>query len=88
MIDLDTLLYGKPAWEEVVEFFNKGEFYEEHYNVAAIKKYLITAEQKKEMCNNDISIEDILNGRCSNTQLFEKIIKEWDAKIGGGVFHF
>lgn len=84
MIDLDELLNGNPTWQEVVEFFQKGEFYEEHYSIEAIKKYLLTQNQKETLYRLDLSIEDILNGRVhiNGIKIKHKIFQEWNDKLG------
>lgn len=85
MIDLDELLYGNPVWSEVVKFFKEGAFDEEHHEVAAIKRHLRTPEQKSWMHDNDISIEDMLNGRVEGFEAQRDthvIFGEWNGKLG------
>lgn len=82
LIELDELLNGSPQWEEVCYFFENGEFYEEYYLVEAIERWLLTEEQRKQMYDNKISIEKMLNGRCANPQIVQAIYKEWNDKLG------
>lgn len=89
IIDLDTLLYGNPTWEQVVQFYKEGEFCEEQYQVASIKKHLRTPEQKKILDEADLSIEDLLNGRYSKENeiaTVSKCIVDWNAKLGFNYF--
>jgi hypothetical protein len=93
MIDLDDLLYhgpsNPPTWAQVVEFFRDGEFHEEHYLVAAIKKHLLTEEQREWM-HERISIEDMLNGRTDGAYERDvvRIFEEWNTKLGFHHFGF
>ena len=84
MINLDTLLYGNPSWAEVVEYFKDGEFYEESYLVEAIKQHLRTPDDKKQLYDADLSIEDCLNGRYGGGQegVVNGILKGWNEKLG------
>lgn len=93
-IELDTLLYDQPkpaTWAEVLDFFKNGEFCQEHYLVAAIKKHLRTQEQKQILFDLDFSIEDMLNGRVpgeANGNSVQAIYAEWNAKLGFHHFGF
>jgi hypothetical protein len=90
-IDLEELLHGNPSWDKVSEFWKDGEFHEEHYLVAAIKKHLRTDEQRKALAEADISIEDMLNGRVANEAamfVIDNIFNEWNAKLGHKAFGF
>ncbi len=81
-IEIDMLLNGTPTWEQVVEWFKETSD-DEHWVVAAIKKHLLTEEQRKLMFEADISIEDLLNGRVQiGSDLVTKIFNEWNAKLG------
>jgi len=83
-IELDYLLSGNPSWEQVAEFFKLGEFDEENYLVAAIKKHLRTPEQKKILEDLDLSIEDCLNGRYGGDKepAVDAIYTAWNEKLG------
>ena len=64
-IELCELLQGQPTWEQVADFFHYGEFDNEEYLVAAIKRHLLRPEHKvaMERHGRGFSIEDMLNGR-------------------------
>jgi hypothetical protein len=83
-IDLDCLLHGEPSWIDVTKFFKQGDFHEEHYEVAAIEKHLLTETQRKTMFDNKLSIEKMLNGRFPYDQMdiVESIFAEWNRKLG------
>lgn len=70
-----------PEWKT---YFINDMFQEEYQLVSAIKRNLLSDEQKKFLFDNDISIEDILNGRFSGD--FDKeismMLKDWNNKIG------
>ena len=90
-IDLQELLHGSPMWEDVVEFFRKGEFHEEHYLVAAIKRHLLTLAHRSFMHEGEFSIEDMLNGRVPGgiqTMVTNAIFEEWNEKLGFRKFGF
>jgi hypothetical protein len=83
MIDLDELLNGNPTWEQVIEFWkDDGDFCEEHYLIQAIEKYLLTEEQRLKMFNAKLSIEKMLNGRCTDRTVVNDIFNEWNTKLG------
>jgi len=83
LIELDELLNGSPSMEEVRYFFEEGEFFEEHYLVEAIERWLLTEDQRKRMYDNRISIEKMLNGRCTcDSQIISEIYQEWNEKLG------
>jgi hypothetical protein len=72
--------WTKEKWEEVCGY---GE--SEHYLVAAIKRHLLTPEQKAFLNKHDLSIEDVLNGRFAirlSGTLTEKLFKPWNAVLG------
>ena len=83
-IDLDELLHGKPSWDEVAAFFKNGEFYEEGYLTSAIKKHLLTEEQRQKLFDCGLSIEDCLNGRYTgeNYTSIMSVYDEWNEKLG------
>lgn len=89
MIELDELLTGTPTWEQVVEFWrDDGEFCGEQYLVMAIKKWLRTEEQRQQMADMDMSIEEMLNGRYDGKfyDSVQKIYDEWNTKLGFKAF--
>jgi hypothetical protein len=57
---------------------------EEEYVVPLIKKYLRTDAQKLWLFVEDLSIEDMLNGRFDQTQevMVKLYFKEWNQKLG------
>lgn len=90
-LELETLLYGSPPWDQIVEFWKDGSgFPEEHYLVAAIKKHLMTTEQRDAFNITGLTIEDALNGRNdANTQaLVDSTYAAWNAKLGFRAFGF
>lgn len=87
-IDLEELLHGNPTWEEVVRFWKEdGEFFEEKYHMAAIKRYLRTPEQKIRLDEADISLEELMSGSYGHAfhSMTQGILKEWNEKLG---FHY
>lgn len=88
MIDLDSLCFGEPTWEEVVEFWKDGEFCEEKYLVEAIELHLLTEAQRKTMYDHRLSIEKMLNGRHTGDKepVVHCIFGEWNTKLGFTAF--
>ena len=93
-IDCDELLHGNPSMEQVQLFFQHGEFDSEQYSVAAIKRYLITPEQKAILNQHDVSIEDVLNGRVDEDDwkdyetFRQALFADWNEKTGAHCFGF
>lgn len=87
-IDLDMLLNGNPSWEQVVAFWQYGEFDDEPYSIAAIERWLQTEEQRRKIFDARLSIEKMLNGRygAAEEALVEGIYDEWNKKLGH--YHF
>lgn len=56
----------------------------EEYVVAVIKRYLRTSEQKAWLDGQDLSIEDLMNGRYGGEQepIVLSIYNDWNAKLG------
>ena len=85
---IDYMLYSEPneqpSMEEVCAFFARGEWYEEHYCVAAIEKYLQTEEQRKVLYDNRLTIEKILNGHypVCKKGIVTPIFEAWNEKLG------
>jgi len=72
---------------DLKKIFSK-EFYNEYQLVDAIKKHLLTDDQKQFLSDNNLSIEDCLNGRVSgkfDTEI-SIIFREWNTKIGKKIF--
>lgn len=90
MIDCDQLLYGECTWAEVADYFKKGSFDDESYLVIAIKKHLRTPEHKNQIDINDLSVEDMLNGRFGSQK--EKIVlaifDHWNKSLGFKCFGY
>lgn len=84
MIDLDYLLYGTPSWKEIVSFFEDDNWTGEEYLIQAIKKFLRTEEDRKQLFELDLSIEDILNCRYTQEQeeKVNSIYSRWNEKLG------
>lgn len=87
-IDLDQLLFPlpetPPSWEEVVDFFQNGDFPDEPYCIEAIEKYLQTEEQRAAIFEQRLSIEKMLNGRYEGDKeaFVYSIYAQWNAKLG------
>jgi len=72
---------------DLKKIFSK-EFYNEYQLVDAIKKHLLTDDQKQFLSDNNLSIEDCLNGRVSgkfDTEI-STMFREWNTKIGKKIF--
>ena len=83
MIDLDFILNGTPTLQQVREFWRDGEFFEEHYLVTAIRRHLLTEDQRTEMHERRVSIEDALNGRAEGDMAWmDAIYEAWNKKLG------
>lgn len=56
----------------------------EHYVVAVIKRCLRTPEQKTMLDHQDLSIEDLLNGRYGGEQepFVYSLYEDWNKKLG------
>jgi hypothetical protein len=90
-IGLDELLSGHPSWDQVVDFWINGEFYEERYLIEAIRKYLLTGDQYDELRKRNMSVEDILNGRIEGVENINykyEIFRQWNRELGIDVFGF
>ena len=83
MIEMTELLYGNPSWENVQDFFKNGDFRENEYLIAAIKKYLLTNEQKQIMSTHNFSIQNMLGGQIPHELIPIKtnIYQEWNTKL-------
>lgn len=83
-IDLDQLINGECTIDEVREFFQSGEFCEESYLVQAIEKHLVTEEQRKQIYDQRLSIEKMLNGRYGAVEenAVQEICGQWNANLG------
>lgn len=84
-MDLEGILHGKPSWNDVVFYFQNGEFFEEHYLIEAITKHLLTEDQRNRMHSNRYTIADMLNGRIEGAVAqddAEAIFAEWNKKLG------
>lgn len=66
------------------------DFQNEHQFVQAIREHLITQEQKQFLFDNDITIEDCLNGRVSGGEEIRtpirEMYKDWNDKIEHEMF--
>jgi hypothetical protein len=61
----------------------------EEYTVAIIKRHLRTDAQKAWLLTNDISIEDMLDGRVEgddNMNKTDAMFKEWNTRLGRKMF--
>ncbi len=68
----------------VLEDFKEG-FDDERYLVDAIKRYLLTPEQKALLNSRDISIEYYLNGRIEGEdqdEIYISLANDWNNKLG------
>ena len=77
-IDDDTLYQFQNGFD------NEGRF------VQAIRKHLLTDDQKRFLHQADLSIEDCLNGRYGEKHeqaIARKLYKPWNTKIGSKCFN-
>ncbi len=90
MHDLDWLLnqvepLGTGLDDEGIRlYFRDGEFFEESHLVTAIRKHLLTPQQRRILADLNLSIEDILNGRVTGYSEWavDAIFDEWNVKLG------
>lgn len=86
-LDLDFILHGgdkeQPTWDDICLYFKEGEFYEEHYLIEAIEKYLMTEKQAQLLYEYGLNISKILNGKYGQDQqeIVYSIYKEWNDKL-------
>ncbi len=75
----------KEQWEEESGFHDK-----EEYLVSAIRRHLLTDEQRDRLHRLDCSIEDLLNGRYPYEQsenVQQWFYDPWNAKLGFDEFN-
>lgn len=85
VIDLNFILFGSPTWEKVVAYWKVDEpWFQEHYHIQAIEKFLLTSEQRNRIAAYNLTIEKILNGRYGSVEeeMVTGILKEWNEKLG------
>jgi hypothetical protein len=78
--------WTKERWEETCGY---GE--DERYLVNAIRNHLLTEEQRQQLFQRNISIEDILNGRVQgedSEEFSNRLFSDWNAKLGWREFGF
>jgi hypothetical protein len=81
-VDLDTLLYGDPTPEQISDSFRQ-DFPAENYLVAAIKRHLMSQNDKRIIEQNNSSIEDMLNGRVrGDTTWKQQMYERWNSSLG------
>lgn len=70
--------------------WDENSYDEERYLVADIRDKLLTQGQRDLLYLNDLSVEDLLNGRVpsSHNHLYAIFFDAWNAKIGRKVFGF
>ena len=71
----------RQQWQELTD-------QDECYLVNAIKRHLLTPEQREFIHAKDSSIEDMLNGRVENDDWSDVIFADWNAKLGWKEFYF
>lgn len=78
-------MWTEQKWEEECGFYE-----EEYYLVNAIKRHLLSKDQRAYLVAKDISIEDILNGRTTqeHESFIDKAFSEWNAILGFRAFGF
>jgi hypothetical protein len=86
LVELEQMLAPEPpTWQQVADFFRHGEFYDEQYLVAAIKRHLLTDKQAAWMSHFGIDIPQMLNGRVAGVMeqaVEETIYHDWNKKLG------
>ena len=95
-MDLDWLLNlaprlgtGSPEDDrEIRDCFREGEFDSEEYLVEAIEKHLLTEDQRRQLFDNKLSIEKLLNGRFGDEPVVDQIFAEWNTALGFEHFRF
>lgn len=64
-----------------------GGFDSEEYLVAAIKRHLLTEDQRRRLYDLRLSIEDLLNGRVEGDQgIYDEVFDVWNAALGWKAF--
>jgi hypothetical protein len=87
-VELDQLLHdaGTPLTPaQVAAYFRHGEFPDEQYEVAAIKRHLLTDKHRQVMTHYDLSIEQMLNGRVEGEvpqAASYSIYHDWNRQLG------
>jgi len=72
--------------QDLADVLENGD--DEHYQVARIKQYLRTPEQKKILDEHDWSIENILNGRIEgDMSLINVMLQDWNKKLEREIFY-
>ena len=78
--------WTRERWEEAAGYGER-----ESYLVAAIRQHLITEEQRRELFNRNVTIEDMLNGRVEGEDAEEftgRLYADWNAKLGWHEFGY
>lgn len=73
--------------KDLQNLFNRG-FGQECYLVEAIKAFLLTEPQRKEMFDLNVSIEDVLNGRVGKPAFTDNLFKQWNTVLGFKYFSY
>ena len=85
VVDLNFVLFDSPTWDQVVAYWKVDEpWFQEHYHIQAIERYLLTPEQRKRIADYNLTIEKMLNGRygIAEETMVSGIYKEWNEKLG------
>ena len=78
-------IWTKESWEEACSGYQ-----DECYAVAAIKRHLMTNNEKAILFNLDLSIEDCLNGRytAEHAETIQILYRNWNRILGWHEFGF
>lgn len=74
----------------IQEWEDLGVSQDERYLVDAIRSKLLTQDERREMFNRDISIEDVLNGRTTGNHddFVQQLFNAWNKKLGWTEFGY
>ena len=80
-IDTDLILTGQPTMTQLAQWLTYG--LGEEYTVPAIRKHLLTEEQRAELYTRKLDIADILNGRTGGEHrvFAENLMAAWNLKL-------
>jgi hypothetical protein len=88
-VELDELLHLEIPWERVVQAFKQDDtFPEEHYLTAAIRRHLLTEDQRRTLFEHGLDLADVLNGRYGDksAEAVYALCRAWNEKLGFGCF--
>lgn len=89
MIDLEDVLNGSPTISELGEFFAKGEFHSDRNLHKAIRKHLLTEDEKDDLSRLGISLSDALAYEIEpkDENFVHNMFANWNKKLGTKAFY-